>query len=70
MKAGKVTEFLKAHNCDATLDELKAFVDEKVAKDKPIELDDEELDMVAGGGRFSAYSTQHCSHACTNCDCE
>ena len=49
VKAGKVTEFLKAHGCDATEDELKEFVAEKAAQDKPIELSDEELEKVAGG---------------------
>ncbi len=49
VKAGKVTDFMKAHDCDATYDELKEFVAEKTAQDSPIELSDEELDNVAGG---------------------
>ena len=49
VKAGKVTEFLKAHDCDATVDELKEFVAEKAAQDSKLELSDEELEKVAGG---------------------
>ena len=68
VKAEKVTEFLKANGCDATFDELKEFVAEKTTQDKPIELDDEELDMVAGG---TAYPTIGCppTMGCTKCNC-
>ncbi|MBQ7592920.1 MAG: Nif11-like leader peptide family RiPP precursor [Synergistaceae bacterium] len=59
-KSGKITEFLKAHDCDATADELKEFVAGKTAQDKPVELNDEELENVAGGG------TDECSDYCTN----
>ena len=65
VKAGKVTEFLKANGCDATLDELKEFVAEKVNKDKPVELSEDELEMVAGGRRLSS----DCSRTCTECAC-
>ena len=61
VKAGNVAEFLKAHDCGATMDELKEFVAEKVNRDKPIELSEDDLEMVAGG----------CSDICyggfTNC---
>ena len=65
VKAGKVTEFLKAHDCDATVEELKEFVAEKAAKDRPIELSEDELEMVAGGYSLSNF----CSTACTECVC-
>ena len=65
VKAGKVTEFLKAHDCDATVDELKEFVAEKAAQDSPIELSEDELEKVAGGHRVSNF----CSKACTKCVC-
>ena len=69
VKAGKVTEFLKAHDCDATVEELKEFVAEKVAKDKPIKLDDEELDMVAGGDGDPFEYSNLCTQGCTACQC-
>ena len=49
VKAGKGTDFLKANGCEAATDELKEFVAEKAAKDKPIELNEDELEMVVGG---------------------
>ncbi len=49
VKAGKVTEFLKANGCDATAEELKEFVAEKANRDKPIDLSEEELENIAGG---------------------
>ncbi|MBR0249789.1 MAG: hypothetical protein IJQ77_01770 [Synergistaceae bacterium] len=61
VKAGKVTEFLKAHECDATADELNEFVAEKVKSDKPLrELSEDELEMVAGGDGTSA-NEMYCS---------
>lgn len=44
-KDGKAQEFLKAHGCEATMEELTAFL-----KGRTGELCDEELDQVAGGG--------------------
>ncbi len=46
IKAGKVPEFIKEHGCDATDEEVRAFL-----MDPPSgELSDDELDSVAGGG--------------------
>ena len=45
-KGGKVADFLKANGCEATAEEIKAFLQEKA--DQP--LSDEELDSAAGGG--------------------
>ena len=69
VKAGKVTEFLKAHDCDATVDELKEFVAEKVNRDKPIELSEEELEKVAGGMGDPFEYTNLCTQGCTACQC-
>ena len=69
MKAGKVTEFLKAHDCDATEDELKEFVAEKAAQDSKLELSDEELEKVAGGDLSTAPCGIDCSKNCTGCIC-
>ena len=45
-KSGKVMDFLKANGCEATAEDIKAFLKEKA--DQP--LSEEELDSVAGGG--------------------
>ena len=45
--AGKQEEFLKAHGCEATLEDVKAFLEAKQKEDAPLSLD--ELDNAAGG---------------------
>jgi hypothetical protein len=47
-KAGKQEEFLKAHGCEATLEEVKAFLEAKQNEDAPLSFD--ELENAAGGG--------------------
>ena len=44
-KDGKVADFLKANGCEATAEEVKAFIQEKASQP----LSDEELDNAAGG---------------------
>jgi len=44
-KSGKATEFLKAQGCEATAEELAAFLKNQSTG----EISDEELDSVAGG---------------------
>jgi predicted ribosomally synthesized peptide with nif11-like leader len=67
VKAGKITEFLKAQGCDATADELKEFVVGKTAQDKPMrEISEEELEHVAGGGSFDSAL---CSTLCSEWAC-
>ena len=46
-KNGKAEEFIKAHGCDATEAEIKAFLDNQAKADK--ELSVEELENAAGG---------------------
>ena len=46
-KAGKQEEFLKKHGCEATLQEVQAFLEAKAKEDAPLSLD--ELDNAAGG---------------------
>ncbi|MEE5993514.1 MAG: hypothetical protein V3G42_09770 [Oscillospiraceae bacterium] len=46
-KNGKAEEFIKAHGCDVTLDEIKAFLENLTKSDN--ELSAEELENVAGG---------------------
>ena len=45
-KGGKIAEFLKVHGCEATAEEIKAFLKERSNQ----QLSDDELDSVAGGG--------------------
>ncbi len=45
--AGKTDAFLKEHGCDATLEEVAAFLKEKSEEDLPLSLD--ELENSAGG---------------------
>ncbi len=47
VREGKLAEFLKANGCEATEEELQAFLDSK--QKKTGELADDELDSVAGG---------------------
>ena len=47
-KAGKQEEFLKTHGCEATLEEVKAFLEAKQQEDAPLSVD--ELENAAGGG--------------------
>ena len=46
-KAGKQESFLKEHGCDATLEEVAAFLKAKSEEDAPLSLD--ELENSAGG---------------------
>ena len=46
-KAGKQEAFLKEHGCEATLEEVKAFLEAKQNEDAPLSLG--ELKNVAGG---------------------
>ena len=62
-KAGKQEEFLKEHGCEATLEDVKAFLEAKQQEDAPLSFD--ELENAAGGecnektskeARFSAFT--------------
>ena len=66
MKAGKLEDFLKAHGCEATAEEVQEFMDAKAAGDVPIELSDDELKLVAGG---SFVDSVECSHKGNTCNC-
>ena len=46
-KNGKIQEFLKAHGCDVSAEEINTFFDEQTHADKALSLD--ELEGVAGG---------------------
>ncbi len=46
-KAGKQEAFLKEHGCEATLEDVKAFLEAKQQEDAPLSFD--ELENAAGG---------------------
>ena len=46
-KAGKQEEFLKAHGCGATLQEVQSFLEAKQGEDAPLSVN--ELENAAGG---------------------
>ena len=46
-KTGRFPEFLKEHGCDASLEEVAAFLKEKANEDSPLSFD--ELGNAAGG---------------------
>ena len=64
-KEGKIEEFVKAHGCNATEEELQKFLASEITDEK--ELSSEELDKVAGGkpGRQIASLIK-----CEKCDWE
>ena len=64
--ANKVQDFLKAHGCEATAEEVKEFVETKAAENALIELSDDELERVVGG---SFIDSVECSHKGNTCNC-
>ena len=66
MKADGLEDFLKAHGCEATKEEVKEFVETKAAGDDPIELSDDELRHVAAG---SVIHSETCYCTCDTCGC-
>ena len=72
-KEDKLQDFLKAHGCEATEEEVKEYIETKAAEDTPIELSEDELKNVAGGTMVtdtftSADETCGCSGTCIR-DC-
>ena len=47
----KLNDFLKEHGCDATKEEVVAFLTEKANEDKPLSV--EQLEQAAGGGTWT-----------------
>ena len=62
-KNGKAEEFIKAHGCDATLDEVKTFLENLIKTDK--ELSVEELENAAGGVCNERTSSEKWISLCT-----
>ena len=60
-KEGKVEEFLKANDCDASASDVMAFLNSQ--RDEAASEDD--LAKVAGG-RCSTYTCHKCSNGCTD----
>ena len=74
MKAGKLGDYLKAHGCEATEEEIQEFIEAKAAEDAPIELSEDEVKHVVGGSMIhseTCYCTGNtcgCSNTCIR-DC-
>ena len=66
MKSNEIGDFLRAHGCEATVEEAQEFVETKAAEDAPIELSEDELKRVAGG---SFVDSVECSHKGDTCNC-
>ena len=66
MKANKLEDFLRAHDCEATEEEIKEFLETKASEDTPIELSDEQLKDIAGG---TFVDSVECSHKGNTCNC-
>ena len=66
MKAGKLEDFLKAHDCEATAEEVQEFVETRAAEDTPIELSESELKAVAAG---SGIHSETCYCTGKTCGC-
>ena len=76
-KTDTYADFLAAHDCDATLDELQEFLNAKAAEDDPIELSMDELKEAVGGAgntlstltlTTKCPNSNECSHTCIR-DC-
>jgi predicted house-cleaning noncanonical NTP pyrophosphatase (MazG superfamily) len=65
MKAGKLEDFLKAHDCEATEEEVREFIETKAADDTPLELSVDELERIAGG----TIPTDTCCCTHDTCGC-
>ena len=61
-KEGKVEEFLKAHDCDASATDVIAFMESQ--RDEIASEDD--LEKVAGGSCSPSYTCHGCSNNCTD----
>ena len=74
MKAGKLGDFLKAHGCEATEEEIQEFIETKAAEETPIELSEDEVKHVVGGSGIHSETcyctgkTCGCSNTCIR-DC-
>ena len=59
-KAGKQEAFLKEHGCEATLEDVKAFLEAKQQEDAPLSFD--ELENAAGGNCATTQETPFFRH--------
>ncbi len=66
MKANKLEDFLKAHDCEATVEEVAEFIEAKAVADAPIELSDDELKHVAAA---SGIHSDTCRCTGNTCGC-
>lgn len=77
INAGNIDDFMRQHDCPATTEEVKEFLEAKAAQASPTELTAEQLEEVAGGtsvtvtspcGPSGTDSQETCSCTCID-DC-
>ena len=74
MRESTAENFLREHGCEATLEELREFLEGKAKESGPLELSADELAGVAGGTSYycgepcSRGETSDCSDTCIR-DC-
>lgn len=66
MKAGKLGDFLKVHDCEATEAEIQEYIETKAAEDAPIELSEDEIKHITGG---SGIHSETCYCTGNTCGC-
>ena len=66
MKANKLEDFLKTHDCEATAEEVKEFIETKAGEDTPIELSDSDVKHIVGG---SGIHSDTCRCTGNTCGC-
>ena len=59
MRAGSAEDFLREHGCEATMEELREFLEGKAGERESLELSAEDLEDVAGGTSY--YCGEPCS---------
>ena len=61
--AGRLEAFLKEHGCEATVEEVKNFLEAKANEDAPLSFD--ELENAAGGECNSTTALEAAASVCT-----
>ena len=71
VKNGTVEDFLKAQDCETSVEDLKEFLAEKAEDIKPLSLED--LSAVAGGIKYTEQTydcnTWNCTGGSCSCTC-
>jgi len=66
MLEGEAESFLSEHDCEATSEELREFIETKAKESDPTELSSAELAAIAGGETFG--TSYYCGEPCSRGD--